>query len=83
VHPTAAIISWIQLTIFAFLFGLSMDDEVFMVSRMREAYDGGDHLRRHGDPRAARAVDYGCRRALELVVALLVRPPRPSPEESG
>ena len=25
--------------IFAFLFGLSMDYEVFMLSRMREAYD--------------------------------------------
>jgi putative drug exporter of the RND superfamily len=39
VHPTAAIISWIPLMIFAFLYGLSMDYEVFMVSRMRETYD--------------------------------------------
>src|SRR5262249_53462054 len=39
VHPTQAIISWIPLMIFAFLYGLSMDYEVFMVSRMREAYD--------------------------------------------
>jgi RND superfamily putative drug exporter len=39
VHPTNAIISWIPLMIFAFLYGLSMDYEVFMVSRMREAYD--------------------------------------------
>jgi putative drug exporter of the RND superfamily len=39
VHPTEAIISWIPLMIFAFLYGLSMDYEVFMVSRMREAYD--------------------------------------------
>src|SRR5262249_30047544 len=39
VHPTAAIISWIPLMIFAFLYGLSMDYEVFMVSRIREAYD--------------------------------------------
>jgi RND superfamily putative drug exporter len=39
VHPTDAIISWIPLMIFAFLYGLSMDYEVFMVSRMREAYD--------------------------------------------
>jgi putative drug exporter of the RND superfamily len=39
VHPTHAIISWIPLMIFAFLYGLSMDYEVFMVSRMREAYD--------------------------------------------
>ena len=39
VQPTDAIISWIPLMIFAFLYGLSMDYEVFMVSRMREAYD--------------------------------------------
>ena len=39
VHATDAIIAWIPLMIFAFLYGLSMDYEVFMVSRMREAYD--------------------------------------------
>ena len=39
VHSTDAIISWIPLMILAFLYGLSMDYEVFMVSRMREAYD--------------------------------------------
>jgi RND superfamily putative drug exporter len=39
VHATQAIIPWIPLMIFAFLFGLSMDYEVFMLSRMREAYD--------------------------------------------
>jgi RND superfamily putative drug exporter len=39
VHATHSIISWIPLMIFAFLFGLSMDYEVFMLSRIREAYD--------------------------------------------
>jgi RND superfamily putative drug exporter len=39
VQPTNAIISWIPLMIFAFLYGLSMDYEVFMLTRMREAYD--------------------------------------------
>ena len=39
IHATDAIISWIPLMIFAFLYGLSMDYEVFMLSRMREAYD--------------------------------------------
>jgi putative drug exporter of the RND superfamily len=39
VPATGAIISWIPLMIFAFLFGLSMDYEVFMLTRMREAYD--------------------------------------------
>jgi putative drug exporter of the RND superfamily len=31
--------AYIPIVIFAFLFGLSMDYEVFMLSRMREAYD--------------------------------------------
>jgi putative drug exporter of the RND superfamily len=39
VEATQAIIAWIPLMIFAFLFGLSMDYEVFMLTRMREAYD--------------------------------------------
>jgi putative drug exporter of the RND superfamily len=39
VPATDAIISWIPLMIFAFLYGLSMDYEVFMLTRMREAYD--------------------------------------------
>ncbi len=39
VHATRSIIPWIPLMIFAFLFGLSMDYEVFMLTRMREAYD--------------------------------------------
>ncbi len=39
ITATQAITAWIPLMIFAFLFGLSMDYEVFMLSRMREAYD--------------------------------------------
>jgi RND superfamily putative drug exporter len=39
VHATQSIVPWIPLMIFAFLFGLSMDYEVFMLTRMREAYD--------------------------------------------
>ena len=39
VSATQSIIPWIPLMIFAFLFGLSMDYEVFMLTRMREAYD--------------------------------------------
>jgi RND superfamily putative drug exporter len=39
VPATGSIISWIPLMIFAFLFGLSMDYEVFMLTRMREGYD--------------------------------------------
>ncbi|HEY6836450.1 MAG TPA: MMPL family transporter [Gaiellaceae bacterium] len=39
ISATGAIPAWIPIMIFAFLFGLSMDYEVFMLSRMREAYD--------------------------------------------
>jgi RND superfamily putative drug exporter len=39
VGATGAITAYVPLMIFAFLFGLSMDYEVFMLSRMREAYD--------------------------------------------
>jgi RND superfamily putative drug exporter len=39
ITATGAITAWIPLMIFAFLFGLSMDYEVFMLTRVREAYD--------------------------------------------
>lgn len=39
VPATGAITSWVPLAIFAFLYGLSMDYEVFILDRMREEYD--------------------------------------------
>jgi putative drug exporter of the RND superfamily len=39
IAATHTITAYIPVMIFAFLFGLSMDYEVFMLSRMREAYD--------------------------------------------
>jgi putative drug exporter of the RND superfamily len=39
VDPTGSIPSWLPLMVFAFLFGLSMDYEVFILARMREEYD--------------------------------------------
>jgi RND superfamily putative drug exporter len=41
VSATGAMTFWIPVLIFAFLFGLSMDYEVFILARMREAYDAG------------------------------------------
>ena len=140
VEATQSIQSWIPLMIFAFLFGLSMDYEVFMLTRMREAYDetgrtpqairlgpdahrqardqrragadvrllldvhrpgrrhqavrhragGGDHLRRHRDPGAARPRDHapawaagtgGCRPGPAKL--LRVAPSEPVPEPAG
>jgi RND superfamily putative drug exporter len=50
VPGTGVVISWIPLMIFAFLFGISMDYEVFMLTRMREEHDAGadtdDSIRR-------------------------------------
>jgi RND superfamily putative drug exporter len=39
VTGTGAITFWLPVLIFAFLFGLSMDYEVFILARMREEYD--------------------------------------------
>jgi putative drug exporter of the RND superfamily len=39
IPATGSITGWIPLMVFAFLFGLSMDYEVFILSRMREEYD--------------------------------------------
>jgi RND superfamily putative drug exporter len=39
IQATGSVPSWMPLMIFAFLFGLSMDYEVFILSRMREEYD--------------------------------------------
>lgn len=39
VQATGAVTFWVPLMVFAFLYGLSMDYEVFILSRMREEYD--------------------------------------------
>jgi len=39
IAATGAVASWIPLMVFAFLYGLSMDYEVFILARMREEYD--------------------------------------------
>jgi RND superfamily putative drug exporter len=41
VHRSDQIEAWIPIVLLAVLFGLSMDYEVFVVSRMREAWDAG------------------------------------------
>jgi putative drug exporter of the RND superfamily len=61
VPATDSIISWIPLMIFAFLYGLSMDYEVFMLTRMREAYD------ETGD--TAQAISLGLARTGKLVTS--------------
>jgi putative drug exporter of the RND superfamily len=41
IAATGSISSWIPLIVFAFLYGLSMDYEVFILARIREEYDQG------------------------------------------
>jgi RND superfamily putative drug exporter len=45
VSATGAITFWLPVLIFAFLFGLSMDYEVFILARMREEYDATGNTR--------------------------------------
>ena len=61
IEATGSIPSWMPLMIFAFLFGLSMDYEVFILSRMREEYD------RTGSTETA--VDQGIGRTGRLVTS--------------
>jgi RND superfamily putative drug exporter len=61
VERSSQIEAWIPIFLFATLFGLSMDYEVFLVMRMREAWDDlGDN---------ARAVAYGLDRTGPIVTA--------------
>jgi len=52
---------WIPVFLFAMLFGLSMDYEVFLVSRMREVWDSGEDN--------ARAVSLGLAKTGRIVTA--------------
>jgi putative drug exporter of the RND superfamily len=72
VAATQSIIPWIPIMIFAFLYGLSMDYEVFMLSRIREEYDlTGDtkHAISRGLARTGKLVTSA---ALVLMFAFLV-----------
>jgi RND superfamily putative drug exporter len=66
VQATGSIPSWMPLMIFAFLFGLSMDYEVFILSRMREEYD------RTGSTDAAVVVGIGRTGRLVTSAALIL-----------
>jgi putative drug exporter of the RND superfamily len=61
IPATGAITMWVPLMVFAFLFGLSMDYEVFILTRIREVYDAS------GD--AQHAVTEGLGRTGRLVTS--------------
>ncbi|MEX5634324.1 MMPL family transporter [Parafrankia sp. FMc2] len=61
---TGAITNWLPLMLFVILFGLSMDYQVFVLSRVREAYDSGLPMRE--------AVLVGVRRSAGVVTSAAV-----------
>jgi RND superfamily putative drug exporter len=61
IAATGAVTFWLPVVIFAFLFGLSMDYEVFILARMREEYD------RAGS--TSSAVEHGLGRTGRLVTS--------------
>ena len=56
--------AWIPIFLFAMLFGLSMDYEVFLVTRMRETWD-----EEHDN---VRAVSYGLERTGRIITAAAI-----------
>jgi uncharacterized membrane protein YdfJ with MMPL/SSD domain len=61
---TGAITSWLPLFLFVVLFGLSMDYHVFILSRVREAYDRG--------MRTDRAVAHGIKSTASTVTSAAI-----------
>ncbi len=72
ITATQSITAWIPLMIFAFLFGLSMDYEVFMLTRMREDYDETGSTERAIELGLARTGKLVTSAALILMFAFLV-----------
>jgi putative drug exporter of the RND superfamily len=72
VPATQSIIPWIPLMIFAFLYGLSMDYEVFLLTRMREVYDETGNTREAVAQGLARTGKLVTSAALVLMFAFIV-----------
>jgi len=80
IKATDSVISWIPLMIFAFLYGISMDYEVFILTRIREEYDDtGDtaYSIAHGLARTGKLVTSG---ALVLMFAFFALSTGPGPD---
>ena len=83
ITATQAITAWIPLMIFAFLFGLSMDYEVFMLTRMREAYDETGSTEKAIELGLARTGKLVTSAALILMFAFLVLSVEPRLRDQG
>jgi RND superfamily putative drug exporter len=78
IPATGATTAWVPFMVFAFLFGLSMDYEVFILSRIREEYDRMGKTNEaviEGIGRTGRLVTYG---ALILFLAFISLSTTPS-----
>ncbi|MDQ3739972.1 MAG: MMPL family transporter [Actinomycetota bacterium] len=60
-EPTGSIASWLPILLFVILFGLSMDYHVFVLSRIREAFDRGMPM--------DRAVEHGIKGTASVVTS--------------
>ena len=60
-EPTGSIASWLPVLLFVILFGLSMDYHVFVLSRIREAFDRGMSM--------DRAVEHGIKSTAGVVTS--------------
>lgn len=63
-ESTGAVTSWLPLFLFVVLFGLSMDYHVFILSRVREAYDNGMST--------SAAVEHGIKTTASVVTAAAI-----------
>ncbi len=63
-EPTGSIASWLPILLFVILFGLSMDYHVFVLSRIREAFDGGTPM--------DRAVEHGIKGTASVVTSAAI-----------
>jgi putative drug exporter of the RND superfamily len=80
VEASQSITAYIPVMIFAFLFGLSMDYEVFMLARMREAYDETGSTNKAIELGLARTGKLVTSAALVLMFAFLVLSSNPGYE---
>ena len=74
-ESNGGIVSWLPLFLFVILFGLSMDYHVFILSRVREAYDSGmstEDAIRHGISSTAGTVTSAAIVMVALVAGLSV-----------
>ena len=85
IPATGAITMWVPLMVFAFLFGLSMDYEVFILTRIREAYDAQRRrpARGGGGPGPDRAPGHQRGGDLDAELPVHVHRPADRPEDPG